>query len=162
MHLALSCVTVSVKALSADPSQLSSFATVLSTEIWQVSQVTDASSVQSEPALVQALSPPTAQVPVSVAVSVVVPGAGHTHVPPVQVPTFASVGIAWQVVAPAATVPKFRLPPGGLVSLTVIFFIIIRPPPRSPLFPYTPLFLSCVTVSVKALSAVPSQLSSFA
>src|SRR5260221_457151 len=119
MHLALSCVTVSVKALSAVPSQLSSFATVLSTEIWQVSQSTEAPSLQSEPALVQALSPPTAQVPVSVAVSVVVPGPGHTHVPPVQVPTFASVGISWQVVTPAATVPKFRVPPGGVESVTM-------------------------------------------
>src|SRR6266481_3563429 len=122
MHLVLSCVTESVKAVSADPSQLSSFATVLSTEIWHVPQVTDASSVQSDPALVQALSPPTAQVPVSVAVSVVVPGAGHTQVPPVQVPTFASVGTSWQVVTPAATVPKFRVPPGGVVSPTMTLF----------------------------------------
>src|SRR5258706_7252 len=122
MHLALSCVTESVKALSAVPSQLSSLATVLSTEIWQVSQVTEAPSVHFDPALVQALSPPTAQVPVSVAVSVVVPGAGHTHVPPVQVPTFASVGTNWHVVTPAATVPKFRVPPGGVVSPTMTLF----------------------------------------
>src|SRR5258705_164126 len=119
MHLAISCVTVSLKVPSAVPSQLSSFATVLSTVIWQVSQVTDASSVQSDPALVQALSPPTAQVPVSVAVSVVVPGAGHTQVPPVQVPTFASVGTNWHVVTPAPTVPKFSVPPGGVVSPTM-------------------------------------------
>src|SRR5258705_180505 len=100
MHLVVSCDTESVNEPSAVPSQLSSFATVLSTETWQVSQATEAPSLQSDPALVQALSPPTAQVPVSVAVSVVVPGPGHTHVPPVQVPTFASVGINWHVVTP--------------------------------------------------------------
>src|SRR5260370_69779 len=123
MHLVLSCVTESVKVLSAVPSQLSSFATVLSTEIWQLSQVTDASSVHFDPALVQALSPSTAEVAVSVAVSVVVPGAGHTHVPPVQVPPFASVGTNWQtLLAPAATVPKLSVPPGGVVSPTITLF----------------------------------------
>src|SRR5260221_114130 len=128
MHLALSCVTESVKGLSAGRAGLASFASVLPTHFWKVSQVTEAPSLQSEPALVQALSPPTPQVPVSVAVSVVVPGAGHPHVPPVQVPPFASVGTSWQtLLAPAATVPKFSVPPGGVVSPTITLFTSMVP-----------------------------------
>src|SRR5437667_311557 len=103
MHFVISCVTESLKALSAVPLQSLSSATVLSTVISQVRQSTDAVSVHLEPALVQALSPPTAQVPVRLAVSVVVPEPGHTHVPSVHVPTFASVGMSWQEVVPAAT-----------------------------------------------------------
>src|SRR5258707_1159354 len=104
MHLALSCVTVSLKALSAVPSQLSSFATVLSTETWHVSQVTEAPSVHFDPALVQALSPPTAQVPFFLMIPLPPSSAVLPHTTPFRSPTFASVGTNWHVVTPAATV----------------------------------------------------------
>src|SRR5436309_1689919 len=63
--------------------------------------------------------PESAHVAVVIAAVSVPLTAVHTQVPPVQLPTAAVVGSNWQLVAPAATVLKVRLPPGPPVSVTV-------------------------------------------
>src|SRR3712207_7877536 len=53
---------------------------------------------------------------------------------------------------------EIRLPP-SIIDVMLFFFLMIRRPPRSTLFPYTTLFRSCVTQGVLALRASPGGLS---